>query len=421
MGAKIGSGNVSFRLGSATPVKLAIGATDAWTSGPTLPGAPESPSLGVSGPSELTLQWSPPANDGGAAITGYAISYTITSGVNAGQTATDTVGVEAGTQYVITSAQVNGTEYSATVAAINSVGTGPATSPVTASTADVPGAPSWMSASASMSSQGAIEVAFLAPMSNGGSAVTMYQLEYDTGEYFSTASSVSFPDTTYTLTGLTGGQAYYLRIRAQNAAGSGEWATFGSNPVTPSDTVPSVPTSFAVSPDYANNEWDTTWTEASDGGSTITQYEIQESDEDFLTTATQTKSGTGASYSYAVATPDANRKFRIRATNTVGSSEWSEWVTAYYDTPTVPGAGAVTSAVYQQGQTIVDWTYPADDGNSSITTITVYIDGVAQTPASILSGTHIFNADYTGQEATVSFTNAVGEGPQSAAVEVQPE
>jgi hypothetical protein len=341
--------------------------------------------------------------------------------VNAGQTATDTVGVEAGTQYVITSAQVNGTEYSATVAAINSVGTGPATSPVTASTADVPGAPSWMSASASMSSQGAIEVSFLAPMSNGGSAVTMYQLEYDTGGSFSTASSVSFPDTTYTLTGLAGGQSYYLRIRAQNAAGSGEWANWNSNPATASTAIPAVPTSFAVSPDYANNEWDATWTEASDGGSTITQYEIQESDEDFLTTTTQTKSGTGASYSYAVATPDATRKCRIRATTTVGNSEWSEWGTAYSDTPTVPGAGTVTSAYYQSGQTVVNWSYPADDGNSGITTVTVYIDGVAQTPASILSGTHYFNADYTGQDATVSFTNAIGEGPQSAPVEVQPE
>jgi hypothetical protein len=208
---------------------------------------------------------------------------------------------------------------------------------------------------------------------------------------------------------------------AQNAAGYSAPVTWGSNPATASATVPAVPNGFAVAADYANQEWDATWTEASDGGSTITQYEIQESDAAFVSTTTETKSGTGSSYSFGVDTPDVTRKFRIRATNTIGSSAWSDWYTAYYDTPTVPGAGMITSAYVQSGQTVVNWIYPEDNGNSVITTVTVYINGVAETPASILSGTHYFNADYDGQDATVSFTNAVGEGPQSGAVEVERE
>jgi hypothetical protein len=31
MGIKLGSGNVSFRLGAATPIRIAIGAVDVWT------------------------------------------------------------------------------------------------------------------------------------------------------------------------------------------------------------------------------------------------------------------------------------------------------------------------------------------------------------------------------------------------------
>ncbi len=380
------------------------------------PGTPGSVSLAVSEPLELSLSWSPPVSNGGEAITGYIIAYTKPPSASE---FTETVGAEV-TSY--TFSDPAGTQYSATVAATNSIGTGNPSSPVTATVVDVPGSPSWMSASASSGTQGAIDISFIPPGSNGGSAITQYELYYDTGAYFSTGSSVFLSsDSAYTLTGLTGGQAYYLRVRAENAAGSSEWATFGSNPVSASAAAPAAPTSFSVSPDYANSEWDAVWSEASDGGSTITQYEIQESDADFVSTTTETKSGTGSSYSFGVDTPDVTRKFRIRATNTVGSSDWSEWVTAYYDTPTVPGAGTVTSTYYQSGQTVVNWSYPADDGNSGITTITVYIDGVAQTPASILSGTHYFNADYTGQDATVSFTNAVGEGPQSAAVEVQPE
>jgi hypothetical protein len=381
------------------------------------PGTPGSVSLAVSGPLELSLSWSAPTSDGGEAITGYLITYT--KPPSASEFTTTAEPWE--TSYTFT--DPSGTQYSATVAATNSIGTGGASSPVTATVTDVPGSPSWMSSSASSGTQGAIDISFIAPGSDGGSAITQYEVEYDTSDSFYTAQSATFTDIsgTLTLSDLAGGGAYYLRVRAVNVAGPSEWATFGSNPVTASATVPAVLTSFSVSPDYANNEWDATWTEESDGGSVITQYEIQESDADFVSTTTETKSGTGSSYSFGVDTPDSTRKFRIRATNAVGSSEWSDWVTAYYDTPTVPGAGTVTSAYYQSGQTVVNWSLPADDGNSGITTITVYIDGVAETPASIASGTHYFNADYTGQDATVSFTNAVGEGPQSAAVEVQPE
>lgn len=382
----------------------------------SVPAVPESPSLSVTGPGELTLAWSAPANDGGDGITGYLITY---SKPPSASEFTYTVGPSE-RSYVFTDSA--GVQYSAAIAATNEIGTGPATSPLSATTASLPGSPSWMSAAASYSTQAAIDIAFVAPSSNGGAEISGYELEYDTSSAFSTPQPVSFSETSYTLTGLEGGLAYHLRLRASNAAGDSEWANWTSNPVTASAALPGVPTGFSVTPDYANNEWDCSWTEPSNGGSSITEYDIEESNADFTSTTTNTLSGAGSSYSFAVTVPDQTRKFRIRAVNSVGNGEWSEWLSVTHDTPTVPGAPTILSAYYDgnTSQTVVNYSAPADDGNSMITAYTVYIDGVAETPATVLSGTHLFNADYTGQDATVTATNAVGEGAASASAEVQP-
>ncbi len=519
MSVKLGSGDVSFRLGSATPSKVAIGSTEVWTDVvPTVPGIPtglavtadgdnqssvdvswsvpasdgDSPITGyrvyrsldgstytlhsspsgtsatvtvannggqtiyikvaavnaigegsqsevttgalsdgapgvidyvqliVNGPLTLSLQWSPPAVDGGEDITGYIISYTKTTG---GSTVyTETVG-NAVTDYTFDGSEESvGVSYNANVAAINAIGTGPSSASVSVSTADVPGTPSWMSASSS-SSSGGIDIGFTPAFLDGGSPVTQYELEYDTGEYFSTAFSetISAGETSYTLTGLQGGQGYYLRLRAANAAGNGEWAVYGSIPVTASATVPGVPASLSVSPDYENEEWDASWIEPSDGGSTITQYEIEETDADFLSATTETKYGTGSSHSWSVAVADQLRYFRIRAVNAVGAGEWTAWTSgSTYDTPDPPAAptgltGFNGAALY--------WTAPASDGGSPITSYRVYADstdvsssGTFVTPSTI-GGDVEWVSNVSGTyEWTVVAVNAVGDGAASNAI-----
>lgn len=378
----------------------------------SVPAAPADATFGVTAPGELTLAWSAPPNDGGDAITGYAISYTKppSAGVFTDSVDSSTL------SYVFTDSP--GVQYSATVAAVNGIGTGPATEPLAATTASVPGAPSWMSAGASSATVGAIDISILAPGSDGGSPLTAYELEYDTGSTFSTASSVQFTGTAYTLENLEGGLGYYLRLRALNLAGASEWATYGSNPVSASATLPGVPTSLSVTPDYANNEWDASWSAPNDGGSTITGYDIQESGVDFFSIATMTSSGTGTSYSFAVTVPDQTRTFRIRAVNSVGNGEWSEWISVTHDTPTVPSAPTITAATYNGSQTVINYLSPVDDGNSAITAYTFYFNGVATSPDSTGAGDATFNADYTGYDATMTATNGVGEGAASSAVEV---
>ena len=376
------------------------------------PGVPDGPTMGVTAPGQLTFAWSLPLSDGGDAITGYLITYTKPPSATE---YTYTVAAEAYSYDFTDSA---GVQYSATVAATNGIGTGPATAAQAATVASEPGAPSWISAGASYAAAGAIDIAFIAPASDGGSAITGYDIEYDTSDAFSTGSLVQFTGTSYTLESLQGGQGYYLRLRAVNAAGSSEWVTYPSNPVDASATLPGVPTSLAATPDYANNEWDATWTEPSDGGSTITSYEIEEVNEDFTDLTTATLSGTGTTKSWAVNDPDQLRYFRIRAVNSVGNGEWSEYTSATYDTPTVPGAPTINTAQYDGSSTAIAYSDPGDNGNSAITSYTFYFDGTPVTPDSPGAGTANFNSDYTGQDATMTATNAVGEGAASSPVEV---
>ena len=76
------------------------------------------------------------------------------------------------------------------------------------------------------------------------------------------------------------------------------------------------------------------------------------------------------------------------------------------------------AATYDGSQTYIAYSPPGDDGNSSITGYTFYFDGIATSPDITGANDATFNADYTGQDATMTATNSVGEGAASTAVEV---
>lgn len=71
MAAKLGTTDVSFRLGSATPAAVYLGSVEVW-SAVTVPGAPTIVSA-VNAGGGIVVTFTAPASDGGAAITSYAI------------------------------------------------------------------------------------------------------------------------------------------------------------------------------------------------------------------------------------------------------------------------------------------------------------------------------------------------------------
>lgn len=179
----------------------------------TVPGAPTNV-LATAGAAQATVSFTAPASNGGAAIT----SYTVTA--SSGQTAT---GV--GSPIVI--AVPNGVAVTFTVHATNSVGAGPesiASNSVTPTAAgpSVPGAPT--NTQAAVNANGTVNVTFSAPVSNGGSAITSYQVTSSAGGVFTGPTSpitATVPlDTAVSFT-----------VKAINAVGPGP-ASSPSNSVT---------------------------------------------------------------------------------------------------------------------------------------------------------------------------------------------
>ena len=91
----------------------------------------------------------------------------------------------------------------------------------------IPKAPATPAAPTLTPGPGTIAVSWTAP-SNGGSAITSYTVQYSTNSNMSGALTKTASGTSTTLTGLTFGQTYYVRVRANNAVGSSAYSAIRS-------------------------------------------------------------------------------------------------------------------------------------------------------------------------------------------------
>jgi len=165
-------------LSNGTTYSVTVAATNGVGRGPasnaltTTPGvAPSAPrSLATSPnlPSGIGLAWLAPATEGSSALSGYRI-YRAAPGENAATLLAIVGNVLSFTDTAVS----NGASYTYQVAAVNGFGEGPRTAPLAATRGTSPSAPRSLSASAG--GQG-ISLAWSAPASNGGSAVTNYEV-----------------------------------------------------------------------------------------------------------------------------------------------------------------------------------------------------------------------------------------------------
>ncbi|HEX7797714.1 MAG TPA: fibronectin type III domain-containing protein [Vicinamibacterales bacterium] len=197
--------------------------------------APDAPT-GVSaaaGNASATVSWTPPASDGGSAITGYTVT-SVPGGL---------IGVGgANSTSAVVSGLTNGTSYTFTVTATNAVGTGPASAPSNSVTpATVPGPPTGVSAVAGNASA---TVSWTPPASNGGSAITGYTATSSPGGLTANAAANA---TSVVVSGLTNGTAYTFTVAAVNASGP-SLPSAPSNSVTPAGvtTTTAIPASTTV-------------------------------------------------------------------------------------------------------------------------------------------------------------------------------
>jgi hypothetical protein len=204
----VGDGPASTPSGQITPNVAA-----------TPPGAPTGVS-GTAGNAQVAVTWTAPASNGGSPIT----DYTVTAAPGGQQCTT------AGTIGCTVLGLTNGIAYTFTVIATNAVGDGPASTPsgqITPRT--TPGAPTNLVATPGNAQVG---LAWDAPASNGGGAITVYTATSSPGG----VQCVTTGATSCVVNGLTNGITYTFTVVATNVVGNSP-PSATSNAVTPDSTL----------------------------------------------------------------------------------------------------------------------------------------------------------------------------------------
>ena len=319
-------------------------------------GAPAAPAslTATAGNREVVLVWSAPANDGGAPVTGYdyrhAAGATVPedtpwqpAGLNLGRTVTGLI---------------NGQQYAFEVRAQNRFGEGPARE-ATATPVGPPGAPASLTATPGDKE---VVLAWSAPADNGGALVTGYEYRHAAGAAVpeDTPWQVAGLNYQVTVTGLTNGQDYTFEVRARNWVGGGEARAALARPAG----TPGAPASLTATP--GDKEVVLGWSPpVDDGGAPVTSYEFRYAAEAAVPARTpwrpagltleRTVTGLSNGQQYA---------FEVRARNRVGEGD-ARGATA---TPLGrPGAPTTLTATAGDGEVVLAWGAPGDDGGTPVT------------------------------------------------------
>lgn len=242
---------------NTTPAELASYLAEvAPTPSATVPDPPTSLSA-TGGDGEITISFTP-GSDGGSAITNYEYFSVDASGAT-----WEPFSPAVTTSPVVITGLPNGQTLQFKLRAVNVYGPSSESAIVSGTTLTTPSAPTSLLATAG---NGQVSISFTAG-SDGGSAITNYKYSTNNGSTY-TAFSPAVTASPVTITGLTNGTTYQIKLLAVNAVGDGAESSAVSG--TPS-TVPSAPTGLSGSP--GNTAATISFTAGSNGGSPITNYQ----------------------------------------------------------------------------------------------------------------------------------------------------
>jgi len=209
-----------------------------------------------------------------------------------------------------------------------------------------------------------LTVSFSAPEDTGGDAIKSYRVEWDTSSSFNGAigapnkGSIDLSADLYsswTITYLTKGLSYYVKVSAINSFGPGKAALASTSALAPSLQVPGKPQTILASTGSVAGTIYISWQRpripwhgipcsgtvtspnecptgvggglpVSDGGSAITEYEISYNDqEDFSGYDTGEISTTNLFYTLTGLIPDRTYYVRILARNAQGAGSFCQY------------------------------------------------------------------------------------------------
>ena len=185
--------------------------------------------------------------------------------------------------------------------------------------------------------------------------------------------NVFLADTSYTITGLNGGGEYKVRVKARFQSRSpSSWSGVVTATATPQSTsVPAAPARPTVD-SVSHNAVTITWTDPGDAG--ITGYQVLRRnpaihDSGVFEVIADDTGSADTSYEDRTVAPETTYRYRVKARNAHGLSEWSQ-PAARFSTPAAPtttntpatGAPTITGAV-AVGQTLTADTSGISDAN----------------------------------------------------------
>ena len=322
----------------------------------TAPLAPAAPRL-ESGNKQLLVRSSPPAGNGELTINGYKIRYRRTS------TSDSWVEKSAPSYYgyligLTLTGLTNGQLYEVQVQARDSRGTGPWSS--SARTTPNPTAPAAPALPTLAPGDEQLDVSWNAP-ADYGSAITDYDVQYK----LTSASASGWREwnsgmsTTLsaTITGLTNGDSYQVRVRAENSAGAGDWSAAAS--ATPAAQAPSKPDAPTLT--VGSTQLKVAWDAPTANGAQITDYDVRYKRTSATTWTEWNDSDTSTAIGTIITGLSNGQSYdvQVRATNSVGDSQWSDSASA---TPAAAAPAAPTNfaATAGDGEVRLTWDNPGD-------------------------------------------------------------
>jgi titin len=317
---------------------------------------------------------------------------------------------------VVISGLTNGTTYTVNLKGVNAYGTGPAAA--TAATVVAGSAPDAPTALAATVSDSSVQIAFTEGDANGY-AITSHQYSLDGGVNY-TSFFPAQATSPVTITGLTNGTKYAIKLKSINLLGIGAGSSAVS--VTPAG-VSGVPTGLVVAA-TSNTTATLSFTAGTSSGGTVTNYKVSTTGVNGTFTALS-PAYTASPIPLSGLTPGATYSISLQEVTTGGTSAASAAVAL---TLTVPDAVTGLTATTETGQTSVSFTSSGPAG-AAITNYAYSLNGgstytvfsPAQTSSPVFIGNLIDGVSYTIKLEAVNALGVSGSGDSVVITPVSPE
>ena len=370
-----------------------------------LPGAPsELVASVIDANGKVTLTWRAPELDGGAPISSYQVYLNKNS-----STVWEPVASPVATS-MITFAPLKGSTWKYRVAARNSVGIGAASNEVTVSSPK--GAPNAPTATVVLSGTDEITLRWVAPVDNGGEAITGYLVEKTVDNVWTEAATVGADARSWVEKRGGPGLRTGYRVTAINS--------IGSSPASAIVNI-QVPYNKADAPIGVTAVLDSTFTKVTvswqapenTGGSPISNYYVQVSRDGGSTwSSAGSINAAGRSLTVAAAPKGTSAKYRVVAYTLAAYGNYSAAISIEVPSTVASAPRSVVGKVDATGNLNLTWLAPLDNGGSAITGYKVerLVSGAWSSIGNPTSTTFSIEKEAPGSvvEVRVSAINVVG-------------